>query len=241
VPRPLAYFWTVLVFPLAFFFGEPFTDEGRSIPGIGLAALISAPREESAMNRAFGLATSAGLLALCLSAGQAPAAQNENRRGTPVTLDGLQSRAPEGWAEEKPESRFRVKQFRLAAVEDDKDNAEVVIFFFGEGSGGSAKENIKRWKAMFVPPEGKKIDDVAKEERLKINGVPATYFDVHGTYLAKDRPFDPNSPTIRRENYRMIKVVFESKKGPYFFSLIGPAATVAHYKKGFDQFVKGFK
>src|SRR5205823_400551 len=161
-------------------------------------------------------------------------AQQRDSKGVLVTIDGLKSRAPADWVEEDPTSRFRVKQFRLPAVRDDKDNAEVVIFYFGEGSGGSLADNVKRWKGQFIPPEGKKIDDVAKTEKKKIHGVAATYFDIKGTYLFKERPFDPNSETSRRPNYRMIKVYFESKKGPYFFSLIGPADTVGHYKKGFD-------
>jgi hypothetical protein len=167
--------------------------------------------------------------------------QKETRKGVLVTIDGLKSRVPTDWVEEDPTSRFRVKQFRLPAVKDDKDNAEVVIFYFGEGSGGSAADNIKRWKGMFVPPEGKKIDDVTKVEKKKIHGVSATYFDIHGTYLFKERPFDPASETSRRPNYRMINVYFESKKGPYFFRLVGPADTVENYKKGFDEWVEDFQ
>jgi hypothetical protein len=183
-------------------------------------------------------------MAACLLALGPPvvrAQQKENRKGVEVTIGDLKSRVPADWVEEKPSSRFRVKQFRLQPVKDDKDNAEVVIFYFGEGGGGTVQDNIKRWKAMIIPPEGKKIDDVAKVEKKKINNLSATYFDANGTYLFKDRPFDPNAEVSRRPNYRMIKVIFETKKGPYYLSLIGPADTVAHYKKGFDQWVEGFK
>src|SRR5207248_764687 len=123
----------------------------------------------------------------------------------------------------------------------DKDEAEVVIFYFGEGGGGPVDDNIKRWKGMFVPPEGKKIDDVAKVQKLKVGDVPVTYLDIHGTYSFQSPPSDPNAKTTRRFNYRMLAVVFESKKGPYFIRMVGPADTVAHYKKGFDEWLKGFK
>ena len=173
------------------------------------------------------------------SAGQEK--QKEKGRGTLVTIDGLESRTPADWVEEKPTSRLRFKQFRLAPIEDDKDNAEVIIFFFGTGQGGSAEENIKRWKGMFVPPEGKKIDDVAKVQKMKVGDVPVTYLDVHGTYSFTFPPSAPNAKTARRPNYRMLAVVFESKKGPYFIRLVGPADTVARYKKGFEEWIKGFK
>jgi hypothetical protein len=185
---------------------------------------------------------SCGILSLgFLASDNARAQQDDKGKGSLVTLDGLKSRAPADWAEEKPNSRFRVAQFRLEPVKDDKDKGEIVIFYFGEGGGGTVKENIKRWKDMFIPPEGKRIDDVAKVEEKKFNKLSATYFDVNGTYLFKERPFDPNSRVSRRPNYRMIKVILQTKHGPYYFSLVGPADTAASYKKGFDEWLEGFK
>jgi hypothetical protein len=163
----------------------------------------------------------------------------ERREGALVKLDGMQSRAPAEWVEEPSNSRLRIKQFRLEAIGDDKDNAEVIIFFFGTGSGGSADANVKRWKGMFIPPEGKTIEDVARVDRFKVSGVDVTYLDIRGTYLFKERPSD--AETARRPNYRMVGVVLASKNGPYFIRLVGPADTVAHYKKGFDEWLKGFK
>jgi hypothetical protein len=172
------------------------------------------------------------------------AADEKGDKGTRVTIDGLTSVAPAEWKEEEPPEisrRMRYKQFRLPKVEGDKQDTELIIFFFGTGAGGSAAENVKRWKDFFIPPKGKKIDDVAKVEKMKVGDVPVTYLDVEGTYKYKAAPFVPDSRAELRPDYRMVGVVFESKKGPYYFRLVGPAKTVAHYKKGFDQFLKGFK
>ncbi len=188
------------------------------------------------------LVLGSGLLAWGLDVDSSSARQGEqkeNSEGTLVSIDGLQSRAPADWVEEKTNSQFRVKRFRLPGVADDKENAEVVIFYFGKGQGGSAEENIKRWKGLIVPPDDKKIDDVVKVEKMDINGVQATYLDAQGTYLFRARPRDAKATP--KSNYRMIKVMFQSSKGPYYFSLIGPADTVAHYKKGFDKWLKAFK
>jgi hypothetical protein len=184
------------------------------------------------------------LLGLALAWGLGENRAADKKEGTKVTLDGLSSVAPGDWKEEQPSAaarRFRKKQFRLPKAENDKYDAEVVIFYFGEGAGGSAKDNIKRWKGMFNPPKGKKIDDVAKVEKMKVGDVAVTYLDVHGTYKFKKAPFVPDSQAELRPDSRMIGVIFESPKGPYYFRLVGPARTVAHYKKGFDQFLKGFK
>src|SRR5437773_8742934 len=100
-------------------------------------------------------------------------------KGTVIEIDGLKATAPAAWKEETPSSRLRFAQFKLPKAKDDKDDAEVVIF---KGFGGSAKQNVDRWKATFVPPKGKTIDDVAKVEEMKVSGRDATYLDISGTY-----------------------------------------------------------
>ena len=194
------------------------------------------------MKSARWLLLAGGVLALgfwSVNPGAGQATQKE--KGTLVKIDNLESRAPADWQEEKPNNLTRLKQFRLSPIGDDKDNVELVIFYFGEGQGGSAEENIKRWKGFFAPPEGKKIEDVAKVQNMKVGDVPVTYLDIHGTYSSKFPPFDPKAKTTRHPNYRMLGVVFESKKGPYFIRMVGPADTVAQHKKGFDEWLKGFK
>jgi hypothetical protein len=159
-------------------------------------------------------------------------------KGTVIELDGLSSRTPADWKEEAPSNQMRLAQFRLPKKGDDKADAELVIF---KGFGGSAKENINRWKAMFAPPEGKAIDDVAKVEEMKIAGNEATYLDISGTYTQKTRPFDPNDKGVKRPDYRMLAVHFEGPKTRYHIRLVGPAKTVEAYKKGFDEWLKNFK
>ena len=171
----------------------------------------------------------------CWAAAPLPA---QDKGGSVVTIDGLQSKAPAEWKEETPTNKLRYKQFRLPAVKGDKEDAEVIIF---RGITGSPEANIKRWKEMFIPPEGKKIDDVAKVTPMKIGGLEAYYLDVAGTYKFKERPFDPQSKEVRRANTRMIAIQLEGKMAPYQLRLVGPSATVEHYKKGFDEWIKAFK
>jgi len=163
------------------------------------------------------------------------------KKGTVVKLDGLQSRTPADWVEEKPSSNLRKYQFKIPRAKDDKTDAELMIFFFGAGQGGSAAENVKRWKGFFIPPQGKNIDDVAKVTQMKVGGAAVTYLDVQGTYKFKERPFDPSSKEELRPDSRMLGVVFESQGGPYFIRLVGPAKTVAQHKAAFDDWLKAFK
>jgi len=163
-------------------------------------------------------------------------------KGTAVELDGLKSTAPAAWKAGTVESKFRVYEFKIPKADGDKDDAELVIFHFGEGGGGGVAENLKRWKGMLAaPPGGKTIDESAKVDKIKVGDVPTTVLDVSGTYLYKFPPFAPNAKITPKENYRLIGVVFESPKGPYFFRLTGPAKTVEANKKGFDEWIKAFK
>ena len=176
----------------------------------------------------------AALLALV----SAPAAWAQ---GTVVELDGLKSEAPAGWKMGKADNKFRAYQFTIPKAGDDPEDAELVIFYFGAGSGGSAADNVKRWKGMFQAPAGEVGEGSAKVEKKKVGDVPVTYVDVRGTYLSKFPPFAPNAKTTRKEDYRLIGVVFESKDGPYFFRLVGPQRTVEQNKAAFDRWLGAFK
>jgi hypothetical protein len=162
----------------------------------------------------------------------------DDQKGSVVEIDGLKSTAPASWKEEEPASKMRYKQFRLPKAKDDKADAELLIF---RGFGGSAKENIKRWKEQFLAPEGKKIDDVAKVTELKVAGNDVSYLDINGTYLFKERPADPNSKAEKRPEYRMLAVHFEGPKNIYHIKLVGPAKTIEQYRQGFDEWLKAFK
>ena len=120
-------------------------------------------------------------------------------------------------------------------------DAELVIFFFGEGSGGSKDDNIKRWKDTFVPPQGKSIDDASKVETFKVGKADVTYLDIQGTFLSKNPPFDPNAKTERKADYRRFGIFFACDGGPYFITLTGPAKTLEQNKKAFDEWLKNFK
>jgi hypothetical protein len=179
--------------------------------------------------------------AFVLSATLARAADDKKKDENVVELDALKSKAPADWKQEATTNQMRAYQFKLPHAKDDKLDADMIIFYFGPGGGGSAEDNIKRWKGMMAPVEGKKIEDVAKVDKFKVGEVPVTYLDVEGTYLAKERPFDPNSKVEKKPDYRMLGVVFESPKGPYFIRVTGPAKTIAEQKKAFDEWLKNFK
>ena len=159
-------------------------------------------------------------------------------KGTVVDLDGAKSAAPSAWKEQPPSNRMRLAQFKLPRANGDSDDAELVIF---KNAGGSVRDNINRWKGQFTAPEGKSIDDVSKVEEIKIAGRNATLLDISGSYLMKQRPFDPSDRGEKRPGYRMLAAQYEGPQNLYHIKLVGPAKTIEQYKKGFDDWLKNFK
>jgi len=170
----------------------------------------------------------------------APDAVGAAQQGTVVKLGKLSAPAPASWKEEAPSNKLRTHQFALPKAKGDAEDAELAIFFFGEGSGGSVDENVKRWKGAFAAPEGKTIDEVSKLEKFKVGAANVTYLDVSGTYLSKN-PGDPKAKTQKKTNFRSYGVIVEVDGGPFFLTLTGPAATVEQHKKGFDEWLKSLK
>src|SRR5262249_2250842 len=158
-----------------------------------------------------------------------------DNKGKEVELDGLKSKVPDTWKPVETKSEMRAAQFTIPKVEGDDRDGELVVFFFGKGSGGGVEANVERWKKQITPPEGKKIDDVMKSESDKVGEVKVTVVDLQGTY--QGTAFNPNQKADKIPNARMIGVVFESPNGPYYFKLVGPTKTIEANKKGFDEWV----
>ena len=156
-----------------------------------------------------------------------------------VELGGMKSPIPKGWKQEEPSSNMRLTQFKLPKAEGDKEDAELIIFFF-KGGSGSADDNLKRQLAKFKPAEGKdKVE--AKVEKIKVGKIEAPYQDITGTYLKKDRPFDPAAKAVEKANFRQLYVVLITDSGDFYPTLVGPAKTVEKHKKDFDAWLKNFK
>lgn len=158
--------------------------------------------------------------------------------GVPITIDGYKSTAPASW-KELPPKPMRMKSFTIPKTTGDQHDAEVVIFFFGPGQGGDAQANLDRWKSMFVPPAGKKIDETSKVETIKVSGVETTILDVRGSYKWKPSMMSPQEEL--RANHRMLAVIFASPQGPYYIRFVGPEKTIEKNKKDFDRWLRGFK
>jgi hypothetical protein len=158
---------------------------------------------------------------------------------TAFQKSSLKFTVPPGWIEEERTSSMRVAQYRLTRAEGDTENGSLVLYYFGQGQGGSTAANIERWVGQMKQAEGRSLREVAKEERFDVNGLKVTSVDVAGTYVAETTP---GSGTFENKpGYRLLAAVVETPVGPYFLKLIGPEKTVARWHESFFGFLKSFE
>ena len=166
-------------------------------------------------------------------------AQTSSNQSSAAASGELKFKAPDGWTTEKPTSSMRVAQYKLPKVEGDKDDATLVLYYFGATQGGTAQANIDRWIGQMQQPDGSDSKSKAKTDSMTVNGLKLTTVDVAGTYTAE---MAPGSQTFHNDaDYRLRAAVIETPKGNYFVKLAGPVKTIARWDKEYNDYLKSFE
>ena len=90
----------------------------------------------------------------------------------------LRFKVPEGWTSEKPTSDMRLAQYKLPKAAGDGEDALLVVYYFGQGQGGSPQANIDRWINQMKQPDGGSSKDKAKTGTMTVNGLQVSTVDV---------------------------------------------------------------
>jgi hypothetical protein len=166
---------------------------------------------------------------LCLASVSALAASQKS---------SLKFTVPAGWVEEERTSSMRVAQYRLPKAATDTEDASLVLYYFGQGQGGTAAANVERWAGQMKQADGSAAKD-AKEEHFETNGLKVTTVDVSGTYVAETAS---GSGTFHNKpGYRLRAAVVETPNGSYFVKLVGPEKTVMQWNDSFLSYIKSFE
>lgn len=141
---------------------------------------------------------------------------------------GLKWTAPAGWAS-NGSAPMRAATYTV-------QDAECVVYFFGEGQGGSVQANIERWKGQFTL-NGQPAP--AKISKRTVHGLRVTDMDVTGSYSGMSGPMmTPQSP---KPDSRMLAAIIEGPGGNIFVKFTGPAKTIAANQAKFEQLVGSFQ
>jgi len=166
-----------------------------------------------------------------LSAGVGAVSADEGETSEAINVAGLLLVLPEGWRQETPSSPMRKVQARVPGEAGD---GELVVFFFGEGSGGGIEANIQRWIDQMEVA----LDTSPRREVIEANGLQITWVDVSGTLKPSMMGIGPTTPV---PNSRLLGAVVEGSGGPWFLKVVGPDATLGDHLDGFIQMLKNLQ
>ncbi len=133
---------------------------------------------------------------------------------------------PKEWTVKPVTSSMRAADFIVSDVSAKPgQEAELIVYYFGETGAGSIEDNLDRWLGQFQQASGKPSKDVAKIEKSKIAGEDVTTVSVTGRYVAAAMP--GSSDTVDKQDQSLLASIIGSPSGPYYFKLVGAKATVA--------------
>jgi hypothetical protein len=178
------------------------------------------------MKRFLALALAA--VVASLSYGLAPgAAPSDKAPAGAVAAAGLTFAVPPGWTRQQPASAMRLAQ---ASVPGPRGPAQLGVFFFGPGSGGSAEDNVSRWIGQFDSPAA-----APRRDTFSSHGLRITTVEVAGTMKPSAMGM---GPATAQPGWRLLGAVVEGPGGPWFFKLAGPDATVAGARDAFLRMLR---
>lgn len=169
------------------------------------------------------------LIVLCFAGGCRSGSDVQN--GTVVQLPGLSVVLPAGWQQVTPSSSMRVAQ---ATIPGPGGPAELAIFYFGAGQGGSAEANLQRWIHQMAPDPGSEAERTTFEsDNLRITSI-----DAHGTLQPGQMGMGPSQA---QPDSRLLGAVVEGEGGPWFFKANGPEKTLGPQRDAFTALLHSIK
>lgn len=151
-----------------------------------------------------------------LAASAATGAENETKT---VKLGKLELTVPNSWKQEEPASNLRLGQFRIPAVEGEKEDAELAVFSFGPSD---LADNVRRWIGQFQA-EGRTV----KVTKGEAGDSKYLFVEISGTY---NKPVGPpiQGKTEPSPNSRVFAIALQTAdKQVYFLKMAGKDKTVA--------------
>lgn len=146
---------------------------------------------------------------------------------------GVYSSVPGDWEVLTPSGNMRAAQMKLPGP----GFAEVVVYYFGPGVGGSVEANIARWQGQFLSPNGDPVQpDVSGLDTQ--GGYPATWVELRGSYA---RGVGTGPVGAFKPNQTLIAAIVQIPKGNVYIQLYGDDLVVDVQRTAFRDFVRGLR
>ncbi len=142
----------------------------------------------------------------------------------PVTDDAPAIRwiVPTQWHVGANTGAMRLATYEVPRAPGDTEPATLSV----SRAGGSTKANAERWVSQF--------DDIGDDTRTTrtVNGFHITIVEVTGTFLGGG--MTPSAKAESHRHWTLLGAIVETTGQPYFFKLLGPAASVRAARPAFD-------
>lgn len=141
--------------------------------------------------------------------------------------------APKDWKRGQPRSNLIEHEFALPGEKKEQEPGRLTIM----AAGGSVEQNVERWLGQFADRKEEKVEP----KEIEVAGKKVLLVDISGTFRDQRGPF---TPAVERKDYRMLGAILplgEKGQGNVFLKLTGPAATIEHQAKAFQEFVESLK
>lgn len=159
-----------------------------------------------------------------------PAAAQARQPGAPLVFEP----APE-WVVEAPTSSMRKAQYRLPRAQNDTEDGECVVYFFGAMGGGGVEPNVERWCSQFTQPDGRDSMAALVRAERTVAGMPVHEVELPGTYVAETAP--GSDVRVNKPGFAMLGAIVESDHGAYYVKLVAPEATLRKHASAFRDFI----
>jgi hypothetical protein len=155
--------------------------------------------------------------------------------GPSFPVGNLKFTIPSKWRIEPVESPARGGQWRVPPLHGEGEGGEVVVFYFGPGIGGTAKENIEAWIGTMFNAEGHPA--AAEVKHHVTGGLKISQVVIFGTY--NQVVSLPGVPPVPKSNYGLLGAVIENPQGTIYWRFTGPepliTATLPLFNKVIDS------
>ncbi|MHC4414517.1 MAG: hypothetical protein ACYS0G_04455 [Planctomycetota bacterium] len=149
-----------------------------------------------------------------------------------VEFVGLVAPKPAAWIERPPAGTMRAANFTVPGTEG-QEAAQLVVFYFGPGQGGSIDSNIARWQSQFKPqPDGTPTEP--RIDGLEADGMPVTLVELAGEWQQMNT-------TWYQPDQLFLAAIVEAPTGNVFIRLTGQTATVEANRGAFMDMVEGLR
>jgi len=151
--------------------------------------------------------------------------------GTPVAFLEYEALVPPSFVARPATSSMRLAEFDVPRT--DGTRAEVIVYYFGEGQGGSADANIARWGTQFSTPDGGHVTPHVMD--VSGTAFTTTLAEFEGAYA---RGVGLGSGTGDAEpDQALVAAVVETPRGNLFLQLFGDIAAVEDTREDFLHMV----